>query len=331
MTFIWPFMLYSLLLLPLCALPYVLGQRRRRAMAANLGALGLVQDVTGRGLGRWRHLPMIFFMLGMALLLFALARPQTELNLPRIEGTVILAFDVSASMAADDLEPTRMEAAKLAAEAFVLQQPRSVRIGVVSFSDGGLVVQTPTNNQADILDTIDRLAPQSGTSLGQGISASLNMIFEDANPRPANANPDEPAPTPLPSGSFTSAIIVLLTDGENTEEPDPLAMAEMAADYGVRVYAIGLGSPAGAVLEIDGFNVFTQLNEEVLRQIADMTNGAYYNAADEEEFAAIYDEVSRQLVVRGEETEVTGLFAGGGVLFFLIGGVFSLLWFGRFP
>ncbi|MCB0087196.1 MAG: VWA domain-containing protein [Caldilineaceae bacterium] len=331
MTFIWPFMLYSLLLLPLCALPYLRGQRRRQAMTANLGALGLTQDARGRGLGRWRHLPMTFFMLGMALLLLALARPQTELNLPRVEGTVILAFDVSASMAADDLEPTRMEAAKLAAEAFVRQQPRSVRIGVVSFSDGGLVVQTPTNEQIAILDTINRLAPQSGTSLGQGISASLNMIFEDSNPRPANANRNEPAPTPLPSGSFKSAIIVLLTDGENTEEPDPLAMAEMAADYGVRVYAIGLGSPAGAVLEIDGFSVFTQLNEEVLRQIADITSGAYYNAADEEDLVAIYDDLGKQLVVRGEETEVTALFAGGGVLFFLIGGIFSLLWFGRFP
>lgn len=331
MTFIWPFMLYSLILLPLCALPYVRGQRRRQQLAANLGALGLVQDASGRGLGRWRHLPMSLFLIGVALLLFALARPRMELDLPRIEGTVILGFDVSASMAADDLEPTRMEAAKLAAEAFVLQQPRSVRLGVVSFSDGGLVVQTPTDDQVAILDTINRLAPQSGTSLGQGISASLNLIFEDNNPQSATSNEGEPAPTPLPSGSFTSAIIVLLTDGENTEAPDPLEMAEMAADYGVRVYSIGLGSPAGAVLEIDGFNVFTQLNEQVLREIAEITNGAYYNATDEEELTAIYEDLTRQLVVRGEETEVTGLFAGGGMLLLLIGGIFSLLWFARFP
>ncbi|MEZ4865405.1 MAG: VWA domain-containing protein [Caldilineaceae bacterium] len=331
MTFIWPWLLLTLLLLPLCALPYVRAQRRRRQWATNLGTLGLVQDTRGKPLGWRRHLPMLFFMVALALLCLALARPVMELDLPRIEGTVILAFDVSASMAADDLEPTRMEAAKAAAEAFIRKQPSTVRIGIVSFSDGGLVVQQPTNDQLALLDTINRLAPQSGTSVGQGIIAGLNMILGDDQPAPTASADATPVPTPLPSGSFTSSIIVLLTDGENTEAPDPMDAAEKAADYGVRVYAVGIGSTEGAVLNIDGFNVFTQLDEQTLRQIADTTNGIYYNATSEEDLQSIYTELGRQLVVRGEETEVTALFAGLSVVILLIGGAISLFWFGRLP
>lgn len=257
------------------------------------------------------------------------------LSLPRIEGTVILAFDVSASMAADDLEPTRMEAAKTAALAFIEQQPSSVQIGVVAFSEGGLVVQPPTNEQLDLMDAINRLAPQSGTSLGHGILAALNTILTDGLPAqsPDAMADDEPTPvpTPLPSGSFDDAVIVLMTDGENMTDPDPLEAAERAADYGVRVHTVGIGSTTGTTLEIEGFTVSTQLNEELLRGISDITNGTYFNAKSEDDLEPIYENLARQLTVRAEETEVTAIFAGISILILLFGGTLTLLWFGRLP
>ena len=145
-------------------------------MAASYGSLGLVQEAAGRQLGARRHIPPALFLAGLTILMVALARPQTVVSLPRVEGTVILAFDVSGSMAAEDLKPTRMEAAKAAARDFVQRQPRSVQIGVVAFSDSGFAVQAPTNDQEAILAAINRLTPQRGTSLGQGILASLNTI-----------------------------------------------------------------------------------------------------------------------------------------------------------
>ncbi len=329
-------MLFLLLLLPLFLLLYAQAQRRRRRLSADLGALGLLRNSAGKSLKRRRHLPMSFYMSGLALLLFALSRPQMPLSVPRLEGTVILAFDVSASMAADDLEPSRMEAAKAAALAFVQQQPRTVKIGVLAFSEGGLVVQSPTNEQPDLLEAVNRLSPQSGTSLGQGILAALNAILTDdvapvRDEDEAASNPTAAVPTPLPSGSFDDAVIVLITDGENMTAPDPLEAAERAADYGVRVYTVGMGSVAGATLEIDGYTVSTRLDEAMLRNIADLTNGAYFAAESKDELVAIYDNVARQLTVDAETTEVTAIFAGMAILALLVGGALSLRWFGRLP
>lgn len=338
MTFTWPWMLLSLLMLPLWLLLYIRVQQRRQQWIADLGPLGLLQDSWGKPIGWRRHLPMGCFMLGLALLLVALARPRLPLSLPRIEGTVVLAFDVSASMAADDLEPTRMAAAKAAALAFVQQQPGTVKIGVVAFSEGGLVVQPPTNDSIDLVNAIERLAPQSGTSLGQGILAALNTIITAEAMPPSleelegpGADAPTPVPTPLPSGSFDNATIALISDGENMTAPDPLEAAERAADYGVRVHTIGLGSTAGTTLEIDGFTVATRLNEELLRRIADITNGTYYNAASSNDLTTIYDDLARMLIVSTEETEVTAILTGVSILFLLVGGTLSLLWVGRLP
>jgi Ca-activated chloride channel family protein len=251
-----------------------------------------------------------------------------------VEGTVILAFDVSGSMAADDLKPTRMEAAKAAARGFVEQQPPGVLIGVVAFSDGGFAVQAPTNDREAIFASINRLKPQRGTALAHGILASLNTIAAgngETTIYSSLVTPSAPTPTPVPPGTFTSGVIVLLTDGENNQAPDPIGAAQVAADRGVRIYTIGIGSPAGATLRIDDFMVHTQLNEAILQQIAQTTDGAYYNAQNEEDLHAIYEDLKPQLVIKSEETEVTSIFAGVSILVLLIGGTFSLLWFGRWP
>ena len=334
MTFIWPAMLLSLLLIPLFVWLYLRQQQRRRRLVATYGSLGLVQ-AAGRRLGSRRHIPPALFLIGLMLLLLAMARPETVVNLPRIEGIVILAFDVSGSMAADDLTPSRMEAAKAAAQTFVEQQPPSVLIGVVTFSDSGFTVQTPTNDQALILTTINRMAPQLGTSLGNGILTSLNAIVAEAEPAPrlyTNLTPTPTAtPTPVPAGIYTPAVIVLLTDGENNESPDPLEVAQLAADRGVRIHTVGIGSAAGTTLQVEGFTVHTQLNEALLQQISELTGGTYYNAENEQDLQAIYENLDTQLVVKPEKMEVTSIFAGASILVLLVGGTFSLLWFSRVP
>ena len=335
MSFTWPAMLVSLLLVPLFGALYVVLQRRRRRFAARYASLGLVQGATGRGPGLRRHVPAALFLAGLTILLIALARPQTVISLPRVEGTVILVFDVSGSMAADDLKPTRMEAAKAAARDFVERQPASVQIGVVAFSDGGLAVQPPTNDQEAILAAINRLTPERGTSLAHGILAALNTIAVSAGqavPSQGNLTPaPTSAPTPAPEGTYTSAAIVLLTDGENTAPPDPFDAAQTAADQGVRIYPIGVGSPAGTTLRVNGFTVHTQLDEATLQRIAQLTQGAYYNAQNEQDLRAIYQDLAPQLVIKAEKTEVTFIFAGASMLVLLVGGAFSLLWFGRVP
>ncbi len=337
MSFIWPTMLIFLILVPLGVWMYLRLQQQRRRLLATYGSLGFVQGTARRPLGVRRHVPPAFFLLGLTLLVVSLARPQAVVSLPRVEGTVILAFDISGSMAAEDMKPTRMEAAKAAARAFVQRQPRTIQIGVVGFSDSGFTTQAPTNDQDTILGAINRLAPQKGTSVGQGILASLKAIAVEKGEVPAtkmysNLTPTPaPSPTSMPKGTYTSAVIVLLTDGENNEAPDPLAVAQATIDRGIRIYTVGIGSPAGITLKVNGFTVHTQLDEGLLKQIADMTDGVYYKAENQDELRKIYDNLNLQFVVKPEKMEITSLFAGVSTLMLLMGGMFSLAWFSRVP
>ena len=330
-------MLLLLFLLPLVAGLYIiLQQRRQRRLAASYGNFGLLREAAGHRLGLRRHIPPAFFLAGLAILIVGLARPQAEVTLPRVEGTVMLVFDVSGSMAADDIKPTRIEAAKAAAREFVQRQPVTMQIGVVAFSDSGLTVQAPTHDQGAVLATINRLSPSRGTSVGQGILASLDAIAVDATGQPpryyTNLTPTPaPSPTPVPEGTYTPAVIVLLTDGENNTSPDPLDAAQAAADRGVRIYTVGVGSPGGTTLHVNGFLVHTQLDEALLQQISQLTGGTYYNAENEEDLQAIYGNLDPQLVVKPEKTEITSIFAGASMLVLLIGSVFSLVWFSRLP
>lgn len=331
MSFIWPAMLIFLLLVPLAVWLYLRLQQRRRALIARYGSLGFVQVAAGNAPGARRHLPPALLLASLTLLLIALARPQTVVSLPRVEGTVVLAFDVSGSMAAEDLQPTRMEAAKTVAREFVQRQPGTVQIGVVAFSDGGLAVQAPTNDQTAVLAAINRIRPQRGTSLGQGIDVALNAIDANTEQAVRRYSTLTPTPTAEPRRVNGSAVIVLLTDGENTAPPDPLSAAQTAAERGVRIYTIGIGSAAGTTLHVNGFTVHTRLDEAALQQIAQLTNGVYFNAQNQDDLHEIYDNLDLQLVVRPEETEVTALFAGVGMLLMLVGGVCSMLWFSRVP
>ncbi len=340
MSFLWPFMLVLLALIPLLIAAYVLLQRRRQKYALRYASLSLVKEALGRGPGWRRHIPAAIFLLALTAMIFALARPQAETLVPSAEGVIILAIDVSGSMIATDLNPNRLEAAKTAARAFVEKQPDTVQVAIVSFSDNAFVVQPPTDDKNALIAAINRLNWQRGTAIGRGMVASLEAIAEKTGKggeinlqdlQNGGSSSGEPQPTPMPQGQYQNAIVVLLTDGENNQWPEPLDIAQIARDRGIRIYTVGIGSAEGAVVRIQGRSIRTRLDKQTLRTIADMTDGEYYNAQTEGDLVKIYENLSTNLVLKTEKTEITAYFTGVAVLLSLLAGFLSLLWFNRLP
>jgi Ca-activated chloride channel family protein len=311
---------------------YVLAQRRRSRYALRYASLSLVKEALGRGPGWRRHAPPALFLLGLALMLLALARPASVVTLPAQEGTVILTMDVSGSMRAEDLKPNRLEAAKSAARAFVERQPTGVRIGVVSFSDNAFLVQAPTAEKEQVIAAINRLTFQRGTAIGSGLLTSLDAIFEAADiESSATLSSTLPTPTPVPKGMYEPAIIVLLSDGESNRGPRPLEIVDRVAARGVRVYTVGVGSVEGTVLHFGGRSMRVRLDEVTLKRLSEATDGDYFNAATEQDLHTIYQDLSTQLVFRKQHTEITALFTGIATVILLAAAGLSLLWFNRLP
>jgi Ca-activated chloride channel family protein len=326
MSFEWPMLLLSLFAVPILVVAYRAQLRRRDQRRAQLAAEGLVAATAGRP-DRWRHVAPILLLAALTLLLASLARPAATVAEPRREGTVILAFDVSTSMAAKDLSPTRLDAAKAAARTFVAKQPSTIRLGVVAFGDSAVISQQPTNDRRQVLAAIDRLAPQGGTALGRGIVSAISAIAGkpisvDETGQDGTAGGDD-------LGYYGSAAVVLLSDGENTTEPDPLVLAELASTAGVRIYPIGLGSPQGTVLEVDGFQVATRLDEATLKQIADTTDGTYYAASDTAALSKVYSAINLTWTARTERREITSWFAAVAAALLLLGAGVSVVRSGR--
>jgi len=298
------------------------------AVPAALSAQGLV--VTSASPSRMRvrrHVPFGLFVVALTLLLVGMARPMATVKTPKREGTVIIAMDVSNSMRADDVRPTRLDASKAAARAFVDRQPLAVRIGVVAFGDGAVVVQSPTNSHPDVIKAIDRLSSEGGTSLGQALVTALGAIAG----KPLTIDPAALASdsAQVDVGFFGSASVVLLSDGEETGRPDPVAVAEVASVAGVRVHTIGIGTTAGAVVQIDGFSVATALDSALLEKVASITDGSYHEAADAAGLAEISKTIDLHFKLVSEHTEISGLFAAAGAILLMAGALLSVLWFGR--
>lgn len=328
MSFTWPIMLLSLVIVPFLVGAYLWLTARRSAAAVALG-LRFTDATPRRGVMRRRHVPPLLALVAIVLLLVSLARPTVVFALPHLEGTVILAFDVSTSMKAEDLKPTRMDAAKQAASTFVRKQPSTVKIGVVAFGDSAVMMLQPSDIQDDVLAAIDRLEPQGGTSLSEGMFASLGAIAGKALEIPENASADDLLARDI--GHYGSAVIVLLSDGEHTSTVDPLVVAEIAAGAGVRVFPIGIGTPKGATLTVDGYSVATALNEPLLKEIASATDGTYLRAEDEAQLTETYEKIDLNLTTRGEDIEVTSVFAGVAMLLLFLGSMLTIRWFGRVP
>lgn len=340
MSFLWIDMLWLLFLVPVLIGIYMLMQRRRQKYALRYASLSLVKEAIGRGPGLRRHIPPIFSLIGLMVLIVALARPATTVMLPSQQGTVILTIDVSGSMRADDLKPSRLEAAKAAARMFVEKQPKNVRIGIVSFSESASIVQAPTTDREAVLAAINRLINQRRTAIGSGILTSLDAIYEEPGGKTAPVTREAltprdkkttPATPPVPRGTYAPAIVVLLTDGQSNTGLPPLEIIDQASNRGVRVFTVGVGNPEGTVLKYEGYSMRVRLDEDTLKRIAEKTDAKYFRANSETDLEDIYEDLSTQLVFKAEKAEVTAIFTGCAALFLLIAGVLSLLWFNRLP
>jgi Ca-activated chloride channel family protein len=297
---------------------------RRRTEALRARGFGLA--ISARRVALRRHLPYALFLAAIPLLLIALARPQAELALPRVAGTVVLVFDVSKSMSADDVKPSRLAAAQAAADEFVQAQPDTVDIGVVIFGQTGLTTQTPTNDHAAVSAAITRLNPSGGTSLTQAILAALTAIVG----KPVEL-PDQDAPEQAPDlGYWGSSTILLFSDGQDLGSSDSAqAAAALAANAGVRIETVGIGTTEGTTVQVDGFQVATALDEERLTAIAATTGGSYHPAQDAAALDQIHQAVDLRLTSRSQPVEVTSLFAVAALLLLTAGGLLMIRWHGR--
>jgi Ca-activated chloride channel family protein len=254
-------------------------------------------------------------------------------------------MDVSGSMRARDVEPNRLVAAQEAAKAFVADLPSGVRVGVVSFAGTAAIVQPPTHSREDVVAAIDRFQLQRGTAIGSGIILSLATIFPDAGidvsesiygrntqrsaPLDPGRAPEKKEFTPVPPGSYASAAIVLLTDGQRTTGPDSLEAARMAADRGVRVFTVGVGTPTGEVIGFEGWSFRARLDEDTLKAIADLTRGEYFRAGTAMDLKKIYRSLNTRLAFEKKATEITALFSAAAAVLALLSALLSLLWFNR--
>jgi Ca-activated chloride channel family protein len=340
MNFLWPGNLLLLLVVPALLAAYIWAQRRRQKYALRYASLSLVREALGSGPGRKRHVPPALFLVALFFMALGTARPETTVIVPVQEGTVILTLDVSGSMLAEDLRPNRMEAAKEAAKAFVARQGPDVKLGVVAFSGDAQIVQTPTKDHELVIAAINRLRPQRATAIGRGMLASLDAIFEDAEEiapsviamhRLAGEPVPGPTPQPVPMGADRTATVVLLSDGQNNQFPAPQQVIEDAANRGIRVYTVGVGSADGTVVRIQGRSVRTRLDEATLKQIAELTGGQYYNASNEKDLRAVYENLSTQLVFREQKTEITALLTAIAAVLSMVAAGLSLFWFNRIP
>jgi len=340
MTFIWPEMLWGLIAVPLLVLLYVWLLRRRKKTAIRFASLTLVKEAMGKSAAWRRHLPPALLLVAVSALLFAAARPAAVISLPSQQETIVLAIDVSGSMRATDVLPDRITAAKEAAKAFVTELPRSVRIAVVQFAGTAAVVQAPTLSRDDVIAAIERFQLQRGTATGSGIVLSLATIFPEAgidlsqitgqrNMPPGPNDKVKPDFTPVQPGSYGSAAIIMLTDGQRTTGPDPMEAAKMAADRGVRVYTVGVGTKDGETIGFEGWSMRVRLDEDTLKSIATLTRAEYFYAGTAADLKKVYQALSTRLVVEKKETEISAIFAVLGALLVMLAAGLSVWWFGR--
>ena len=341
MTLLWPEGLWALLLLPALVLAYLMLLARRKKNSVRLASVAIVRQALGSGPGWRRHLPPLLLLLAMALLLLAAARPVVKLKLPSRDQTIILAMDVSGSMRATDVKPNRMVASQEAAKAFVAGLPRNVRIGVVSFAGTAAVVQPPTLSREDVVAAIDRFQMQRATAIGSGLILSLATLFPDegidlsqitgarAMPPPPGEKKEKKPFVPVEPGSYSSAAVILLTDGQRTTGPDPLEAAKMAAERGVKVFTVGIGTKAGETIGFEGWSMRVRLDEETLKTISTVTRANYFYAGTAEDLKQVYEGLSARVVVETKETEISALLAVAGALLVLLASGLSVWWFGR--
>jgi Ca-activated chloride channel family protein len=355
MNFLAPELLLGLLLVPIAVGFYLWAQRRRSKYAVRFTNLDLLANIAPRRPSWRRHLPPALYLGAIAALLIGLARPTMVVAVPREDATVILTMDVSGSMKATDVDPTRLDAARAAAQSFIDQLPEKVRVGIVAFASEPITLVSPTTDRAQLKAALDSLRPRDGTAMGDALMQVLDIaqqIQADGAEKPDAST--APSATPAPSNSATPdasgkpvgpvdvasgqplVAAILLSDGANSVgEADPLDAAKRAASMGVPVYTIGLGTPNGTIQVRDEFGqmhtVEVPPDTETLQQIADTTGGKAFDAPTAEDLASVYDNLESRIGYTEERQEVTFALVGAGLLLVVIGAGLSAVWFGRLP
>jgi Ca-activated chloride channel family protein len=349
MTFAWPEMLWLLLFAPALVAAYVWALKRQKKVALRYANLGLVKDALGPRQRIRRHIPPLLFLVAMIAVILAIARPNAVVTLPSDQRTTLLVMDVSLSMRASDVKPSRLEASQAAAKEFVKEQPADVRVGIVTFAGTASVVQPPTHNRDDLIAAIDRFELQRNTAIGSGIIVALATLFPEEGidleslvfpggswasrskgvPIDRSREPEKKPFTPVAPGSNASSAIILLTDGRRTTGPDSIDAAKMAADHGVRIFTVGFGMPGGGVADMDGYSMYMAFDETTLKAIAETTRGEYFHAASGAELAKIYQRLNARFVLERKETEVGALAIGAAAILLLAAAMLSLTWFNR--
>jgi Ca-activated chloride channel homolog len=343
MHFLWPHNLWWMLVLPLLPALYLCLLRRAGKRALTLSSLSVVREAAGR---QWRrHVPPALIFVALALLLMALSRPTAPVPLPWAKSTILLAIDISRSMRVDDVKPNRMVAAQEAAKAFLSEVPPHVEVGLVTFAGSAQVAQQATIDRPSLVGAIDAIQMQLGTAIGNAIVVCLAELFPDhgidlgemtfgarRQARSLDRKAERAPPkeiTPVPPGAYDSAAIILLSDGRRTTGVDTLEAAKMAADRGVRIYVVGLGTPDGHAAMGEGMAMYLQLDEPTLRHVAQMTGGEYHHAGTAEALRSVYQNLGSRLQVSKRDTELTALLALAAAIVLVTGAGLSVLWFGR--
>lgn len=321
MTFDWPLALLALLLLPVLVVLYVLRERRRTDFASGFANPALLPNVIDRAPGWRRHLPLILGLLGLTAIVLGVARPHATVDVKREEATIVLAIDVSRSMKADDVEPTRLDAARNAAKAFLGEVPEKYRVGVVSFATRAVVGVVPTEDRSLVEASLDTLSPGEGTAIGDAVALSTRV----GQPR-QQADQDNAPPR----------SILLISDGaRDGGAVDPQVAARRAKQLKVPVYTVLVGTEDGVIEETltGGFRQIIRVppSPDTLRAIAQLSGGEFFTATDAEGLERVYEELGSRLGTRKESREIGDYFAGGAAAFLLAGGALSALWFRRAP
>jgi Ca-activated chloride channel homolog len=350
MSFLSPDNLWLLLIVPCAVLAYALVLRRRKRDAVRYGNFGMLKQAIGTSGRIRRHIPPTLFLLALTLMILGVARPSAVLKLTSHKSTVIMVLDVSGSMKATDIKPTRIEAMQHAAKDFISQQPKDVNIGIVAFAGSAFLIQTPTTDHVSLNAAIDGLKVQRRTAVGSAILTALAALFpeEDFNLGPNSVGDSDGRalgdplgggrplgeqakvkPVPVAPGSDQSAVVILLTDGATNAGADPIEAARQAANHGVRVFTVGFGTAEGAIVEFGGWGMRAQLDEEALKSIADITRAQYYRAGSGQDLQAVYKILSKSVVRETKKTEITSYFAAAAALIALLSAGLSLWWFSR--
>jgi Ca-activated chloride channel family protein len=331
----WPALLWTLLLVPVALAAYLFAQRRRSRYTVRFTNLDLLANVVSAKPGWRRHVPPAFYLLALAALLVSLARPQAMALVPKEQATIVLVMDISGSMNATDVRPTRLVSSQRAATAFIEQLPDKFRVGIVSFASTAQTQTRPTTDRAAVYEALASLHAEGATAMGDGIERALDVKRSSAPP--STGGTGKPAPTtPPPGGREAPVVVLLLSDGANTQgAAQPMDAASDAKALGVPVFTIALGTDQGMVDVPDETGNLRRIpvppDKLTLQRIAETTGGRFFAAPSSRDLKQVYRELGSKIGFVRERQEITVVFAATGLLFLVAGAAMSLVWFSRFP